>query len=55
MTSAVALLILLALAAAVCVVSGVYVLAGVGWALIASGACLFGAATFLRRGMTLNG
>lgn len=47
------LLFLLAAVAGLCLlVSGVYVLAGLGWSLIAAGACFVSAAGFIRKGLT---
>lgn len=40
---------------AVSIVSGIAVLAGIGWAMIASGAFLIAAAAFITKGMTPNG
>lgn len=48
---AVILILLLLALAAVCLVAGVYLVAGLGAALIATAACLFMAAMGLRRGL----
>lgn len=55
MNAALILLIILALCAAASTVSGVYLLAGLGWSLIALGLQLFGAAAVLRKGLTVDG
>lgn len=44
--------LLLALAGACLVVAGVYLLAGLGWGLVAGGVLCLVAASFIRRGMT---
>lgn len=43
------------LCGALSIVSGVAVLAGVGWALVSSGAFLLAAATYITKGLTPNG
>jgi hypothetical protein len=52
---AIALVALLFVAAAAFVVAGVHLLAGMAWAFIASGLLLFGAAVYLRSGLTPHG
>lgn len=49
------LIVALFLAAAACVIAGIYLLAGLAWALIGSGVLLFAAAMLLRAGMTAHG
>ncbi len=55
MRAAIALVVLLFVGAAACVVTGVAMLADTAWALIASGFILFGAGVALRHGLTRNG
>ena len=49
------LIVALSLAAAGCLVVGLYMLVGPAWSLIATGALLFGAAAYLRAGLKPNG
>ncbi len=49
------LVLALALVGVGLAIAGVYLLAGLAWALIAAGAALVGLAELLRRGMTPNG
>lgn len=52
MAAALSIIALLFALAAGCIVAGIYLLAGTAWALIAIGLLLFGAAVYLRSGMT---
>lgn len=55
MRLAIAFIALLAIAAAAFVVAGIHMLLGMAWAFIAVGLLMFGAAVFLRSGLTPNG
>ena len=55
MKSAIALVALMFVAAAAFIVVGIYLLVGLPWAFIAVGLLMFGAAIFLRSGLTPNG
>jgi len=55
MSSFLALVILLLLLGAGCLVAGVYLLAGIGFALLTVGAVCLAAAFTLRRGLTIHG
>lgn len=52
MTIAIAVVLLLFAASVVALVSGVHMLFGAAWALIALGLLLFGAGVYLRSGLT---
>lgn len=51
MSLPVVIYLILLLCAAVCLVSGVYLLVGLAFSLLAASVVLFGAAAFLRKGM----
>ena len=55
MRAALAIIALLFLAAGGCLVAGILLLAGLPWALLATGILLFAAAIFLRSGLRPNG
>lgn len=55
MPGAVAIVAFLFVVAAAFVIVGIHMLAGTAWALIALGLMLFGAAIYLRSGLTPNG
>ena len=55
MKFALALIVLLSVGAAGFVVTGITMLAGLPWAFISTGILMFGAAIFLRSGLTPNG
>jgi len=51
MSLPVVIYLILLLCAALCLVSGVYLLVGLAFSLLAASVVLFGAAAFLRKGM----
>lgn len=51
MSAPIAIIVLLLVVAAICAVSGVSILFGTGWALLAASAVLVAIATFLMKGL----
>lgn len=51
----IAIVAIIFLASVACVISGVYLLAGLGWSIIAAGVLLFGLGVHLRSALKSNG